>query len=124
MSGNSCGYDTVYQIYYGQNRTLHPRPRKKPKEVVLNTLQSIPGVRASHEPVVLVSEFGESSVLILWFWLDSTKQDANRITYIVTARTKEAFDEADITIPLPSRTLHLPDVMNGVNGVEKDRLFL
>lgn len=121
MSGNSCGYDTVYQIYYGQNRTLHPRSRKKPREVVLNTLQSIPGVRASHEPVALVSEFGESSVLILWFWSDSTQQDASRITSIVTARTKEAFDEADIIIPFPIRTLNLPNGMNGANGVEKDR---
>lgn len=94
----------------------------KAKEVALNTLRSIPGVRPSPEPVVLMSEFGESSVnLILRFWSDPTQQDANRITSIVTARTKEAFDEAGITIPFPIRTLHLPNGINGANGVEKDR---
>jgi small conductance mechanosensitive channel len=122
MSGNSCGYDTVYRTYYDQNRTLHPRSGKKPQEVALNTLQSIPGARPSPESVALVSEFGESSVnLILRFWSDPTQQDANRITSIVPARTKEAFGKMGITIPFPIRPLHLPNGANGANDAGKDR---
>lgn len=108
-------YDVVVGVHYNDDLA-------KAQEVALNTLRSIPGVRPSPEPVVLVSEFGESSVnLILRFWSDPTQQDANRITSIVTARTKEAFDAAGITIPFPIRTLHLPNGVSGANGAEKER---
>lgn len=83
-------------------------------------IQSIPVVRSSREPIVLVREFGESSVnRILRFWSDPTRQD-NSITSIVTARTKEAFDEAGITIPFTIWTLHLPSGANGTNGAENN----
>ena len=80
------------------------------------------GGRPSLKPVVLVSEFGESSVnLILRFWSDPTQQDANRITSIVTARTKEAFGKMGIITPSPIWTSHLPNGANGANDAGKDR---
>lgn len=104
-------YDVVVGVHYNDDVV-------KAQEVALDTLKSIPEVHSSPEPEVLVSELGDFSVnLILRFWSDPRQKDANRITSIVTAETKQAFDAANVTIPFPIRTLHFPD---GADGLKKE----
>jgi len=65
--------------------------------------------------VVLVSEFGESSILLtVRFWVESSKGWLN-IRSNLAYRIKKAFDEAGVNIPFPIRTLKLD---------EDDRAFL
>ena len=67
------------------------------------------------EPLILVEEFGDSSINIkIRFWVEST---ANwmKIRSNLANRIKQAFDEVGVSIPFPIRTLKLD---------EDDRSFL
>lgn len=67
------------------------------------------------EPLILVEEFGDSSINIkIRFWVEST---ANwmKIRSNLANRIKQAFDEVGVNIPFPIRTLKLD---------EDDRSFL
>jgi len=67
------------------------------------------------EPLVLVEEFGDSSINInIRFWVEST---ANwmKIRSNLANRIKQAFDEVGVSIPFPIRTLKLD---------QDDRAFL
>lgn len=67
------------------------------------------------EPLILVEEFGDSSINInIRFWVEST---ANwmKIRSNLANRIKQAFDEVGVSIPFPIRTLKLD---------EDDRAFL
>ncbi len=67
------------------------------------------------EPMILVDEFGDSSInILIRFWVEST---ANwmKIRSNLAYRIKEAFDELGINIPFPIQTLKLD---------EDDRSFL
>ena len=67
------------------------------------------------EPLVLVDEFGDSSINIkILFWIESKKSWLN-IRSNLANRIKKAFDEIGVNIPFPIRTLKLD---------EDDRSFL
>lgn len=95
-------YDVVVGIHYNDDL---PKAVKLARE----TLASTEGVRPSPEPLVLVSELGESSVdLIVRFWSDPTMQNQFQVISDVTTNVKLTFDREGITIPFPIRTLHIP----------------
>ncbi len=96
-------YDVIVGIHYNDDLLEAVR-------VAQEALTSTEGVRSTPEPLVLVSELGESSVdMILRFWSDPTMQSQFRMLSEVTANVKLAFDREGITIPFPIRTLHIPD---------------
>ncbi len=96
-------YDVLVGVHYNDDL-------RQALKVAREVLASTEGVRAFPQPLVLVSEFGESSVnLILRFWSDPTMQAQFRVVSEVTVNVKVAFDEAGITIPFPIRTIHLPE---------------
>jgi small conductance mechanosensitive channel len=96
-------YDVLVGIHYNDDL-------RQALKVAREVLDSTEGVLALPRPLVLVGEFGESSVnLILRFWSDPTMQAQYRVISEVTANVKVAFDEAEITIPFPIRTIHIPE---------------
>jgi small conductance mechanosensitive channel len=92
--------DLVVGISYGDDL-------KKVKNVALSALEPV-SLRSLNDPIEFYfEEFSDSSInFSLRVWLDSTEQPA-----FLEARSqaimllKNAFDENDITIPFPIRTL-------------------
>ena len=67
------------------------------------------------EPLILVDEFGDSSInIMIRFWVESTA-NWQKIRSNLANRIKKAFDEVGVNIPFPIRTLKLD---------EDDRAFL
>ncbi|AHM59712.1 small-conductance mechanosensitive channel [Flammeovirgaceae bacterium 311] len=89
---------------------------EKVKQVVLNAVRGVPKVKLDDPIQFFYKEFGDSSINFeVRFWVDYTKQpdfleaQSNAIMAI-----KKAFDENDIMIPFPIRTLDF-----GIKGGEK-----
>lgn len=89
---------------------------EKVKRIVLEAVDSIPLKSPKDETTFFYREFGDSSINFdVRIWLKSTAQ----IDYLsarseAIMRIKKAFDENDITIPFPIRTLDF-----GIKGGEK-----
>lgn len=82
----------------------------KVQQVALETLASIPQVRTTPRPLILVSQLGDYAVnLTLRFWADPRQRDETQVTSTVSRAIKEALTSAGITIPYPIQTLHIPD---------------
>ncbi|WP_224995999.1 mechanosensitive ion channel family protein [Cesiribacter sp. SM1] len=89
---------------------------EKVKQVVLNAIKTVPQVRQNDPIQLFYKEFGDSSINFeVRFWVDYKLQpdfleaQSNAIMAI-----KKAFDENDIMIPFPIRTLDF-----GIKGGEK-----
>lgn len=89
---------------------------EKVKQVVLDAIRSVPKVKQDDPIQFFYNEFGDSSINFeVRFWVDYKKQpdfleaQSNAIMAI-----KKAFDENDIMIPFPIRTLDF-----GIKGGEK-----
>jgi len=77
----------------------------KVKKVILKVADSCTWVSKKPFPVVVVRNFGESSVdLQLRLWIENARKRMNTISYI-TDKVKYAFDEEDIEIPYPKRDI-------------------
>lgn len=61
------------------------------------------------EPLILVNEFGSSSInIMIRFWVESNANWMN-IRSNLAHRIKKAFDEVGVNIPFPIRTLKLDE---------------
>jgi len=80
---------------------------EKAKKVALEAIEGIHGLDASHDIELYYSEFGSSSInFTLRFWIHYTHQvEYYQAKSEAIMRIKKAFDENDITIPFPIRTL-------------------
>lgn len=80
------------------------------RSVALAAVQAVPGRDESREPEIFYKQFGESSIdFDLRIWLAASDEPsylAARSEAIIAV--KAAFDEHDIVIPFPIRTLDLP----------------
>lgn len=89
---------------------------KKVKKVVLETLESMPFLLKEKGVQLHFEEFGNSSInFVVRFWVEYPDQPGfleGRSEIIIAI--KEAFDNNDITIPFPIRTLDF-----GIKGGEK-----
>lgn len=75
--------------------------------VALEELREIESITDSPPPVVVPTGFGDSAVLLeMRFWIDRpTPPRQWRATRQVIHRVKERFDDEDIAIPFPQRTV-------------------
>lgn len=95
-------------VSYGDNL-------EKVKKVTLEAVQSVPG-RTQDELKLVYGEFGDSSInFTIMIWVEYN----NQINFLESQSEaimaiKKAFDENDITIPFPIRTLDF-----GIKGGEK-----
>ncbi len=80
---------------------------KKAKELILEVAESMPWASKEPPPVVVVSNFGESSVnLQLRVWIEDARRRMNTISY-VTDHVKTVFDREGIEIPYPKRDIQI-----------------
>ena len=101
--------DLLVGISYGDDL-------QKVKDVVLNALQELEPRDQNHEIEFFYEEFGNSSInFIVRIWVPFKEQiDYFHPKSEAIMRIKKAFDENDITIPFPIRTLDF-----GIKGGEK-----
>lgn len=79
---------------------------KEVKSLLLSVLQADPRVLKEPEPVVAVSELGDSSVnFVVRPWVASTDYWATR--WDLTEAIKLGFDERGFSIPYPQRDVHI-----------------
>ncbi|MCP4173784.1 MAG: mechanosensitive ion channel [Fuerstiella sp.] len=93
---------------------------KAVKKVLQDLLTEDSRILTSPEPVVAVSELGDSSVnFVVRPWVSSHEYWAVR--FDLTERIKLAFDECGFTIPFPSQDLfvHRPDASDQPAGILK-----
>lgn len=80
---------------------------KKAKELIIQIAESMPWASKEPKPVVVVRNFGESSVdLQLRVWIENARKRIHTISY-VTDNVKEVFDREGIEIPYPKRNIHI-----------------
>lgn len=101
--------DLVLGVSYGDDLA-------KAKSLAIKAIEKIDNRDASHDIELFYDEFGGSSINFkLRFWIDFHRQaDYLKAQSEAIMRVKKAFDENDITIPFPIRTLDF-----GVVGGEK-----
>jgi MscS family membrane protein len=77
------------------------------KELILQAMGEIPGIKSKPEPVVIVRSFGASSVdLEARPWIADARR-RRAIGDLVTERVKELFDEHGVEIPYPKRDIYV-----------------
>lgn len=78
---------------------------KKTRQVILDVLKLDERIHAEPEPVVKFTNFGDSSLdLIIRVWVDAA--DLWPVYWDNMEAIKEAFEQHEIEIPFPQRTLH------------------
>ena len=89
----------------------------KAKDLIVQVAESANWISKEPAPVVVVKNFGESSVdLQLRVWIKNARNRMNTISYI-TDRVKEAFDKNGIEIPYPKRDITITNKSNGLEPV-------
>ncbi len=87
-------------VAYGSDMT-------KVRRVLLEISKEAPNVLAYPEPIVYFQEFADFSLkLLLIVWADDVTKKYEVIDHI-NSRIKERFEEENIEIPFPIRTLHM-----------------
>ena len=76
-------------------------------EVTLEAVKGIEGLSAEDETTMFYQEFGDSSInFFIRLWMNSPEQPVyNNVGSEAIMRIKKAYDENDIIIPFPIRTL-------------------
>lgn len=89
---------------------------EKVKRVTLEAIKSIDYLLPDQDPSLYYSEFGDSSInFTVFFWVNFAKEtDFLKAKSDAVMAVKKAYDENDIMIPFPIRTLDF-----GIKGGEK-----
>jgi small conductance mechanosensitive channel len=85
---------------------------ERAQQVAARAVSGVPGRRDGRETEVFYEGFGDSSInFALRFWIAfEAERDYLLARSEAVKRIKQAFDEADITIPFPIRTLDFSEV--------------
>ncbi|MFD0793440.1 mechanosensitive ion channel family protein [Mucilaginibacter litoreus] len=94
------------------------------KAVTLNAVKNLPGLCPENETTMFFQEFGDSSInFIIRLWVDSPEQPAFlQVGSDAIMRIKKAYDEQDIMIPFPIRTLDF-GIKGGVSLSEMSQVL-
>lgn len=89
---------------------------EKAAQVALAAIENVPGRNPQRDVRLFFTDFGDSSInFVVRFWVDFTNQaDYLQARHDAIVQLKNAFDENDVTIPFPIRTLDF-GVVGGVN---------
>lgn len=93
-------FDLPIGVSYGEDLD-------KVKQVTIDAVSNVENVSKEHPPVLFFTEFGESSInFSIRIWIDSADSKAFRqMGSDAIVAIKKAFDENDIQMPFPTRTL-------------------
>ena len=79
----------------------------KATSMLMKALKTVDEVKSTPSPEVDIVEFGDSSInLVARYWTHPEQKCVRRIRTQVMVAIKQAFDETDIGIPYPIRTLY------------------
>lgn len=92
--------DLTIGVSYGENL-------QKVKDVTLEAVKGIEGLSHEDETTMFYQEFGDSSInFLIRLWINSPEQPVYlNVGSEAIMRIKKAYDDNDITIPFPIRTL-------------------
>jgi len=103
-------------------------PLENASDILLNTIQNIDEVLSSPAPEIDLVSFGDSSIdFIVRYWTEPQQAQVRRTQTKAIIAIKKAFDQADINIPYPIRTLYFynqekySDYMPEQNGAVKSQ---
>ena len=83
------------------------------RDVLLEAVRGVDGVREQPRPEVWVESFGDSSVdLVVRFWHAPDVATMWRVRSAVAVAIKRALDQAGIEIPFPQRVLRFSDTLS------------
>lgn len=93
-------FDLTVGVSYGEDL-------QKVMDVTLNAVKGIEGLSETDETTMFYQEFGDSSInFFVRLWINSPEQPSYlRVGSEAVMRIKKAYDENDIMIPFPIRTL-------------------
>ena len=93
-------FDLPVGVSYGEDLD-------KVKQVTIDAVANVENVSKEHPPVLFFTEFGESAInFSIRIWIDSPDSKAFRqMGSDAIMAIKKAFDENDIQMPFPTRTL-------------------
>jgi len=85
---------------------------RKVKSIILGVLTSHPDIARDNPPVAFFTEFGESSLNIVYAFFVADYREQFRIRDEVNLAIKDRFEAEGVEIPFPQRDLHLrtPDL--------------
>ncbi|MGB7442783.1 MAG: mechanosensitive ion channel family protein [Coleofasciculaceae cyanobacterium] len=115
---NSTVFTSAVQVRtaYGKRRTDlgvgvdYNTPLPKAKEILQETVSTIEGILSEPEPEMDLVNFGDSSIdFVVRYWTKSQQAEVRRVQTKAIIAIKKAFDQADINIPYPIRTLYSYD---------------
>lgn len=115
--------DLSVGVSYGDNL-------EKVQQVTTSTIKQLPDIIKDKGVLFTFNEFGNSSInLKVRFWVKYNKQDKDYLPALTDAiiKLKKAYDENDIMIPFPIRTLdfgikggkQFKEMINGEDGSKK-----
>ncbi|MDJ0735678.1 MAG: mechanosensitive ion channel family protein [Nostocaceae cyanobacterium] len=85
-------------------------PLPKAKQILQQLISEVNGVLQQPAPEIDLLGFGDSSIdFVVRYWTLPQQKDVRRIQTQAIVAIKKAFDEADINIPYPIRTLYFYD---------------
>lgn len=85
-------------------------PLPKAKQILQQLISDVNGVLQQPAPEIDLLGFGDSSIdFVVRYWTSPQQKDVRRIQTQAVVAIKKAFDEADINIPYPIRTLYFYD---------------
>ncbi len=93
-------FDLVVGVSYGEDL-------RRVMDITLNAVKDIEGLSAEDETTMFYQEFGDSSInFFIRLWMNSPEQPVYlKAGSEAIMRIKKAYDENDIMIPFPIRTL-------------------
>lgn len=112
---NSTVFTSAVQVRtaFGKRRTDlavgvdYNTPLSQAREILQHTIGRVEGVLLNPEPEIDIVAFGDSSIdLIARYWTLPEQKNVRKTQTQAILAIKQAFDEADINIPYPIRTLY------------------
>lgn len=80
---------------------------KQAKAILERTIAEVEGVLGQPNPEVDLLSFGDSSIdMVVRYWTMPRQHEVRRVKSSAIVAIKKAFDQADISIPYPIRTLY------------------
>ena len=82
-------------------------PLTEAEEILNKTIKRVEGVLTNPLPEIDIVNFGDSSIdFVVRYWTDPEQKKVRHVQTRAIIAIKKAFDEADINIPYPIRTLY------------------
>lgn len=82
-------------------------PLPKARQILQETIAKVEGVLGDPAPEIDLVSFADSSIdFIIRYWTLPQQKEVRKIQTMVIIAVKQAFDQADINIPYPIRTLY------------------